>query len=232
MIRNVTGMIIVLAFAAVVFSVVPDRGIPEDLQGAGAYYADRGVADTGSINLVTSVVVAYRGLDTLGEVVVLFSASTAVVLILSLVPMGGKPSAPSQIVQTTAKILPGAIALFGVYVITHGHLSPGGGFPGGAVVASAFLLVLLGSRSLPGTAGLLTAVESLAGMAFGLLGFWGVFTLGQFLNSNLLPNGSPGQLFSAGIIPLVSIAIGAKVASELSGVFASYRRKGVSGELH
>lgn len=229
MIRSVTAMIIVLALAAVVFSIFPGRGIPEELQGVGAYYAENGVEDTGSINLVTSVVVAYRGLDTLGEVVVLFSASTAVVLILSLIPMGGKPSAPSQIVQTTANILPGAIALFGVYVVTHGHLSPGGGFPGGAVVASAFLLVLLGSITLPGTSRMLTAVESIAGMAFGLLGFWGVFTLGQFLNSNVLPKGSPGQLVSAGIIPLISLAIGAKVASELSGVFASYRRK---GELH
>jgi len=230
MIRSITGMIIVLALAAAVFSVIPYNGVTEELHGAGSYYAENGVADTGSINLVTSVVVAYRGLDTLGEVVVLFSASTAVVLILSLVPMGGKPTAPSQIVQTTARILPGAITLFGIYIVTHGHLSPGGGFPGGAVVASAFLLVLLGSRSLPGAAGMLTAVESLAGLAFGLLGFWGVYVMGQFLNSRVLPGGSPGQLISAGIIPLVSLAIGAKVASELSGVFASYRSKGETVE--
>lgn len=232
MIRSIAGMIIVLALAALVLSVVPDRGMPDDLQGAGAYYADNGIGETGSINLVTSVVVAYRGLDTLGEVVVLFSASTAVVLILTLVPMGGLPSAPSQIVETTARILPGAVTLFGVYVITHGHLSPGGGFPGGAVVASAFLLVLLGSRTLPGRSGMLTAVESLAGISFGLLGFWGAYTLGQFLNNNVLPQGTPGRLVSAGIIPLVSLAIGAKVASELSGVFASYRKREVSDELH
>ncbi len=159
----------------------------------------------------------------------LFSASTAVVLILSLIPMGSRPSSPSPVVELTAGVLPGAICLFGIYIITHGHLSPGGGFPGGAVVASAFLLVLLGSTGMPGSSRLLTSVESLAGITFGLLGFWGSLTLGQFLNSSLLPAGSPGSLLSAGIIPLVSLAIGAKVASELSGVFASYRNKG--GEL-
>lgn len=226
MIRSITGMILVLALAAVLFSVIPVHGIQENLSGAGAHYAENGVAETGSVNLVTAVVVAYRGLDTLGEVVVLFSASTAVVLILSLVPMGGKISSASPVVQLTARVMPGAIALFGVYVITHGHLSPGGGFPGGAVVASAFLLTMLGSSSLPGSSRMLTAVESLAGLTFGLLGFWGTLVLGQFLNNSLVPTGTPGRILSAGIIPLISLAIGAKVASELSGVFASYRQKG------
>ncbi len=226
MIRNIVGLIIVLASGAVLFSLVPDQGIPQGLHGPAGYYVEKGVAETGSINLVTAVVVAYRGLDTLGEVVVLFSASTAVVLILSLIPMGSSPSKPSPVVELTARVLPGAIALFGIYIITHGHLSPGGGFPGGSVVASAFLLVLLGTTGIPGSSRFLTAVESLAGITFGLLGFWGTLTLGQFLNSSLIPAGTPGQLISAGIIPLVSLAIGAKVASELSGVFASYRKPG------
>jgi len=225
MIRSIAGMIIVLALSAVVFSTIPFQGVPEDLHGAGAHYALNGVEETGSVNLVTAVVVTYRGLDTLGEVVVLFSASTAVVLILSLIPMGGRASSASPVVQLTSRVLPGAIALFGVYVITHGHLSPGGGFPGGAVVASAFLLVLLGSSSLPGSSRMLTSIESLAGLTFGLLGFWGMLTLGQFLNNSVLKAGTPGYLISGGIIPLISLAIGAKVASELSGVFASYRNK-------
>ena len=226
MIRYIVGMVIVLALAAVLITAMPQQQIPEELQTVGLHYAENGVAETGSVNLVTAVVVAYRGLDTLGEVVVLFSASTAVVLILSLIPMSGKASAASPVVQVTARVMPGAIALFGVYVITHGHLSPGGGFPGGAIVASGFLLVLLGSNSLPGTSRLLTAVESLAGLSFGLLGFWGIYSLGQFLNNNVIPEGTPGQVISAGIIPFISLAIGAKVASELSGVFASYRKKG------
>lgn len=226
MIRTIVGLIIVLAVSAVVISSVPDFSVPLQLPGVGQQYTERGVDDTGSVNLVTAVVVAYRGLDTLGEVVVLFSASTAVVLILTLIPIGAHPTPASSIVAFTAGVLPGSIVLFGIYIITHGHLSPGGGFPGGAVVASAFLLVMLGSNTIPGKSRFMTSIESLGGLTFGLLGFWGMLTLGQFLNNLILPIGSPGRILSAGAIPLISLAIGAKVASELSGVFASYRKAG------
>lgn len=226
MIRNIVSMILVLAAAAAVFSVAPALDTPTDLHQVGNRYIASGVEETGSINLVTAVVVAYRGLDTLGEVVVLFSASTAVVLILSLIPLTSSPSKASPVVELTARVMPSAIMLFGVYVVTHGHLSPGGGFPGGAVIASAFLLVLLGSSGVPGSSRFLTAIESLAGLSFGLMGFWGVYLLGQFLNNSVLPLGTPGHLVSAGLIPLISLAIGAKVASELSGIFASYRKQG------
>lgn len=226
MIRNLAGLIITAAAAAVLFAMAPGLDVPEELHGPAGYYVENGVEETGSVNLVTAIVVAYRGMDTLGEVVVLFSASTAVVLILTLIPMATGPSRPSPVVELTARVLPGAISLFGIYVVTHGHLSPGGGFPGGAVVASSFLLVLLGTTGMPGSSRLLTAVESLAGISFGLMGFWGAMILGQFLNSTVIPGGTPGTLVSAGLIPLISLAIGAKVASELSGVFASYRKKG------
>ncbi len=226
MIRTYVGLIIVLALGAIVVSSLSNYSVPLELGSTGHNYTQRGVDDTGSVNLVTAVVVAYRGLDTLGEVVVLFSASTAVVLILTLIPMGANPTPSSSIVSFTAGVLPGAIVLFGIYIISHGHLSPGGGFPGGAVVASAFLLIMLGSNTIPGQSRLLASIESLAGLTFGLLGFWGMMTLGQFLNNKVLPVGSPGKLLSAGIIPLISLVIGAKVASELSGVFASYRKAG------
>ncbi|MCD6589262.1 MAG: hypothetical protein J7K88_12010 [Candidatus Fermentibacteraceae bacterium] len=226
MIRTIVGLAIVLVLAAILITVVDDYTVPSALSGVGELYTQTGVEDTGSVNLVTAVVVAYRGLDTLGEVVVLFSASTAVVLILTLIPIGANPTPPSSIVAFTAGILPGAIILFGIYIITHGHLSPGGGFPGGAVVASAFLLVMLGSNTIPDKSKFLSSIESLAGLTFGLLGFWGMFTLGQFLNNLVIPAGSPGRIISAGIIPLISLAIGAKVASELSGIFSSYRKAG------
>lgn len=223
MIRTFTGLIIILALGGVAASVIPDLQIHEELQQTGKYYASNGRDETGATNLVTAVIVAYRGLDTLGEVVVLFCASTAVVLILTLFPMGIKPSEPSRIVALTAKILPAPIILFAVYLITHSQISPGGGFPGGAIIASVFLLVMLGSSSVPSGSSKLPAVESLAGLSFGLLGFWGVLSAGQFLNNTFLGIGTPGNLISAGLIPFISIAIGAKVASEFSGVFSAFR---------
>ncbi len=226
MIRTLSGLIIVLAFGAVVATVVPRMQLSDELQETGHAYVSRGMDDTGSSNLVTAVIVAYRGLDTLGEVVVLFCASTAVVLILTLYPIGIKASEPSRIVAFTASVLPAPILLFGVFFITHSHTSPGGGFPGGAIIASTFLLVIFGSSSVPDGHGKLPAIESLAGLSFGLLGFWGVLTAGQFLNNAFLGTGTPGTLVSAGLIPIISIAIGAKVASEFSGVFSAFRNTG------
>jgi len=227
MIRTLTGLAVVLALGAVLVAVIPEMPEKQELEGVGYTYAAEGMEITGSSNLVTAVIVAYRGLDTLGEVVVLFCASTAVVLILTLFPIGIKASEPSSIVAFTAQILPAPIMLFAVYFIAHSHTSPGGGFPGGAIIASAFLLVLLGSSSVPGSHARLAAIESLAGLSFGLLGFWGAMTAGQFLNNAFLGTGTPGELISAGLIPLISIAIGAKVASELSGVFAAFRNTGI-----
>jgi multicomponent Na+:H+ antiporter subunit B len=226
MIRNLVALAILLALGAAVASVIPQLQMQDELPSVAGEYADNGVSETGSINLVTAVIVVYRGLDTLGEVVVLFCASTSVVLILTLFPISMKPTEPSEIVGLTSRVLPAPIMMFSIYLITHSHLSPGGGFPGGAVMASAFLLVMLGGSSVPGRSRLLPAVEALSGISFGLLGFWGVLVLGQFLNNTVIGTGTPGQLISAGIVPLISLAIGAKVASELSGVFKAFRKTG------
>lgn len=226
MTRTVTGLAIVLLLGAAAASLLPDIAVPQQLSSTGETYASEGAAETGSANIVTAVIVAYRGLDTLGEVVVLFCASTAVVLILSLFPLSMEPSRPSSIVSLTSNVLPAPIILFGVYFISHSHVSPGGGFPGGTVIASAFLLVMLGGSGVPSAAGSLPAMESLAGLAFGLLGFWGALAAGQFLNGTFTGTGTAGDLISAGLIPLLSLAIGAKVASEFSGVFSAFRRTG------
>lgn len=226
MVRTVVGLALVLALGAIAAAVVPHMGQPQDLGTVGRAYALRGVEDTGSANLVTGVVMAYRGLDTLGEVVVLFCASTSVVLILSLYPLGLRSSEPSRIVALTARVFPAPLLLFGVYLASHAHLSPGGGFPGGTVIAAAFLLVMLGGESRHSGAGRLPAVEAMGGLAFGLLGFWGAYSAGQFLYSGVIGSGTPGSVLSAGIVPLISLAIGAKVASEFSSVFDAFRRMG------
>ena len=101
-------------------------------------------AESGSANIVTSIVVNYRGFDTLGEVTVLFVSITGVGIIL----YGMKEvtcGKPSLIVRTGSRILFPLIVLFGTYIFVHGHLTPGGGFPGGAVIASGILLLMVGT---------------------------------------------------------------------------------------
>jgi multisubunit Na+/H+ antiporter MnhB subunit len=53
----------------------------------------------------------------------------------------------SVIVKKIAQLMSGLIFVYGIYIITHGHLTPGGGFAGGALVAGAFILLILANGS-------------------------------------------------------------------------------------
>jgi len=108
----------------------------------------------------------------------------------------------------------------GLYIILHGHLTPGGGFQGGVILAGAFFLPLL---AIPGRsvdhAGL-AIIEGFAGAAFIIIGLVALFQGHAFLQP-LLAHGRLGHLFSAGSLPLLYIAVGLKVGAELSGLMAN-----------
>ena len=185
------------------------------------HYLVEGKNDTGATNIVTAVVVDYRGFDTLGEVTVLFLASTGVGALMHMENKKKKKvKKANTIVQTGAKLLFGFIILFGAYIFVHGHLTPGGGFPGGAIIASSFLLLYLAYPKFHAKRKELNLSESLAGLTFVIVGLLGLFIAGYFLY-NFLPFGLPTYLFSAGVIPIIYTAIGVKVGSELTGIVDS-----------
>jgi len=132
-------------------------------------------------------------------------------------PSGESREKPSLILTTGCRFLFPLIIVFGAYVFLHGHLTPGGGFQGGVIVASAFLLTYLGCAGRRIHKATLSAVESLAGLAFVAAGLAGLAVGGYFL-MNVLPKGTVNTLFSAGIIPVIYIAIGLKVGAELAGI--------------
>jgi multicomponent Na+:H+ antiporter subunit B len=184
------------------------------------YYIDNGIKDTGATNIVTSVVLNYRGFDTLGEVTVLFLA--AIGLSAVLYQKGKKQKKEgrksSLILYTGCRFLFPLILLFGTYIFIHGHLTPGGGFQGGAIIASGFLLTMLGCWKWGGINKVgFKITESIAGLVFIVVGLLGLLYGGYFL-FNYLPKGLPNELFSAGIIPVIYVAIGFKVGAELAGV--------------
>jgi multicomponent Na+:H+ antiporter subunit B len=202
----------------------------QDRMQVGNYYLNHGVADTGASNIVTSVVLNYRALDTLGEVTVLFIASLGVGVFLSLQKKKDTedtknlPEA-SLIVRRGSQFLFPLILLFGGYIFLHGHLTPGGGFQGGSVIASAFLLMFLGNTGYHLHQKTLAVTESLAGITFVIIGLIGLGVGGYFLN-NFLPKGSVFALFSAGVIPILYAAIGLKVGAELTGIVANMFESG------
>jgi multicomponent Na+:H+ antiporter subunit B len=172
-------------------------------------------------NVVTAIVVNFRGFDTLGEVTVLFLATTAMASILykGRHQLGERAVlfTGSRIVITGSKLLFAAIFLLGVFVFIHGHLTPGGGFQGGVIVATGFLLMLMAYEDYTVSHVVLSVVESLAGITFASLGLLGLVKGGSFLN-DFMGNGTLNALFSGGLIPIIYITVGFKVGAELTGL--------------
>jgi len=221
-------IVLTLILVAVIFSdLALNYSEHSKLSGVAQHYASDGPQELGAANLVTSVVVTYRGLDTLGEVTVLFISAAGVGLMLrrrerpdSRAPVR-RPA--SELVETAARLLMPMVFLFGVYVFVNGHLTPGGGFQGGAIVASGVLLLLLAMPQAQLSHRLIGFTESLSGFSYVVVGVLGIVLAGGFLDNRILPLGSFGSLFSAGAIPIIYIFVGLKVGSELSAVIDRFR---------
>lgn len=225
MIKRFIALVLLLTigaiFAVLLLGYEPDA----ELNTTARYYADHTAQDIGSANIVTAIVVTYRGLDTLGEVTVLFLAAAIVGLVLSqgrqaaatrrgLTPVG-------ELLTTGSRFLAPLIMLLGVYIFVNGHLTPGGGFQGGAVIASGMLLLLLADPFKQFSHGLISTLESLSGLLYVAIGLLGLFLAGGFLDNRFLPTGELGALASAGAIPLIYSLIGLKVGAEFSSMLAS-----------
>jgi len=127
------------------------------------------------------------------------------------------------IVKTITRLTVGLILLYGIYIVLHGHLSPGGGFAGGVIIALSFIHLMLAfgkdialKKLSQAAASVLESLGALMFLSIALLGFLG----GYFFFNFFLHKGRPFELFSAGIIPLCNIAISLKVGAGLFAIFA------------
>ena len=118
-------------------------------------YIENGLQETGSVNIVTGMILDYRAFDTLGESHVLFVATCTVLILLRVDKKGRKDEAAEaamndrlkepkndKVLQGIAKLLVPPIIIFGIYVVLFGHLGPGGGFSGGAIIGAGLILYL------------------------------------------------------------------------------------------
>ena len=219
--RRFTALLFVLGLAVMITAIYQQMDFTTSTVNAGQAINQVAADETGAANFVTSVVLAYRGIDTLLELTILFTAA----LIGGMVLGKRNPDTPRDpeagfILRTGADLLFPLLLVVGLYIILHGHLTPGGGFQGGVILAAAFFLPLLAR---PGSdvidQRVVSLVEGLAGASFILIGLLAMLDGTEFLTP-LFIKGELGALFSAGSLPLLYLAVGLKVGSELAGLLA------------
>ena len=176
-------------------------------------------------NVITAVNFDYRGFDTLGEEFILFAAVLGLALILRERrdeeegppdddAVGRQVTGASVAVRLITVTLVGPTVLLAGYIIAVGAITPGGGFQGGVIAATALLFVYLGGeyvalrhiRPLP----LVEITKATGAAGFVLIGIAGLIWGVAFLD-NWLPKGTPGDVFSAGTMQLLSVAVGFEI---------------------
>ena len=202
---------------------LPDFG---DFQGTYGQLLNRvAVPERSTTDVVTAVNFDYRGFDTLGEEFILFAAVVGVASILRTLrgervrrpdddAAGRHVPETSLLVRVTGLGLVAPTILVGIYIVAHGHQTPGGGFQGGVILATALLLIYLSADYMTmravGPTWLIELAEGLGAAGFALIGVGGL-VFGSAFFENFLGKGTPGELPSAGTIPLSNAAVGLAV---------------------
>ena len=197
-------------------------------------YIESGLQETGAVNIVTGMILDYRAFDTLGESHVLFIA-TCVVLIL-LRKDGSRKNDLSDriyepkndvILQTVAKVLVPPIFIFGIYVILCGHLGPGGGFSGGAVIGAG-LILYINAFGFAKTERFFTSktykIMSICALGcYALCKSYSFYTGANDIHS-IIPLGTAGNIISSGLILILNICVGIVVAGTMYTFYVMFRK--------
>lgn len=214
--------------------------VPTNNEVAEKYIMD-GVKETGATNIVAGMILDYRAFDTLGESTVLFIAIMSVVMLLRkdkeyvndeedlriLEEQRILEAKPNVTLKTVAFIMIPFIFLFGIYVILNGHISPGGGFSGGAILGAGLILYAnaFGFTKLKKFFNfkVFTAFTSGPLLVYAGLKTYSFFTGANHLYSIIGP-GTPGMILSAGIILPLNICVGMIVACTMFGFYALFSK--------
>jgi multicomponent Na+:H+ antiporter subunit B len=182
---------------------------------------------------VAGITFDLRALDTLGEELILFLAAVGVAVLLRAQREEGRAADTSDEARERRSGMPGPVRalgaaligpllVFGAYIVTHGQLTPGGGFQGGIILAGALLLAFVSGQVLaPQAARPVDAAEVLHALgagAFALVGIGGLVFAGAAL-ANFIALGTTGQLLSGGTILVLEIAVGVEVAAAITLIF-------------
>ena len=204
-------------------------------------YIEKGVEEVGATNLVTNIILVYRGFDTYGESCVLFLGATAVIMLLAVDEKNTSKEDQerlrrsdaldkanrNQILGHITTILMPIILLYGLYILCNGHLSPGGGFAGGSILGGALILCEtafgVGKVRSFFSHKIYHIVKVGALILYAVLICYTIYVGANGL-PNIIPLGKPGSILSAGIILPINVAVGLEVACTMYAFYTYFGR--------
>jgi len=191
-------LLLILVLGAVLLKGVedlPDWGDPLSpaARHVSDYYITHTMSDTAVPNIVTSVLADYRGYDTMFETVVIFCAGITVLTLLrrthrqrkKVLPPRSDRAGADIVLQAASRLLIPMMQIFALYVVAHGHHSPGGGFQGGVIMGASFILLAL-SHDVKTLLALLHERTVLLLSGVGVLIYAGIGFFCMFLGGNFL----------------------------------------------
>lgn len=235
------SIICVLLWTIAFLPAFGNAGNPDNNE-VSARYIEKGLQETGAVNIVTGMILDYRAFDTFGESCVLFIGSCCVMVLLKIDKNSKNKETKKRleaandrlyepkndiILQKCACILVPLILLFGVYIVLNGHLSPGGGFSGGAVIGSG-LILYLNAFGFEKTERFFTEKTyrriTVSALTFYCLAkSYSFFTGANHLESGI-PLGKPGNIISSGLILPLNICVGLVVACTMYAFYTLFRK--------
>ena len=223
-------------------SYLPRTGNPSnpDNNTVSERYIEKGLQETGAMNIVSGMILTYRAFDTFGETNVLFIATCCVMILLMIDEAILKKQEANDdrryepkndvILQGAAFVLSPIIFIFGIYVILNGHLSPGGGFSGGAILGAGLILYTSANGFEKTQKFFNEHVYKIAKITalcmYGIIGSYFYITGANGIE-NHIPLGMPGHILSGGIILPIDICVGLEVACTMYAFYELFRRGGL-----
>lgn len=220
---------------------MPSLGVAQnpDNNEVSERYIEKGLEETGAVNIVSGMILDYRAFDTFGESCVLFIAASCVFVMLRNAPKTKEDELAidendriyepknDMILQGVAKVLVPIIAVFGIYVILNGHISPGGGFSGGAILGAG-LILYLNAFGFQKTERFFTqkVFKSITVVCLSFYCFaksYSFFTGANHLESHI-PKGIPGAILSSGLILPLNICVGLIVTCTMYAFYCMFRK--------
>ena len=228
------GLVVVgITGAALVYAVLdaPQLGDPSAPvhQHVSPRYIEQGQAEVGMPNLVTAVLASYRGYDTFGETVVIFTAGLAVLLLLGIkddprMRPGVSAIGDQVVLRSVVKVLLPLVLLYGLYVQFHGDFGAGGGFQAGVIFATGFVLYDLvfgdGSARTVVPPGWLHRLAALGVLLYGGVGVYSLLAGRPFLDYSALA-ADPVHGQHMGVL-LVELGVGIAVFSVVLLIFYAF----------